>query len=125
VNRDSPHLPHAAGIEAYRGGGFRFAGMSHRGSLLCLPDGMWASRVTGPQDIDEEALRLVLECQPPVELCLVGAGRDPWVVPPALRAVCRQAGFSIEGMATPAAVHTYNILVEENRRVGALLIALD
>ena len=125
MNRDSPHLPNPAAIEAYRGGGFRFAGMSHRGSLLCLPDGMWASSVSGPQDIDEDALRLVLECNPAVELCLVGAGRDPWMVPPALRARCRQAGFAIEGMATPAAVHTYNILVEEKRRVGALLIALD
>ena len=31
-----------APIEAYGKGGFRFAGMSHRGSLLCLPDGIWA-----------------------------------------------------------------------------------
>lgn len=125
MDRDSPHLPHAAPIDAYRGGGFRFAGMSHRGSLLCLPDGMWASRVSGPQDIDATALRLVLEIRPAVELCLIGAGRDPWMAPPALRALCRQAGFAIEGMATPAAVHTYNILVEEKRRVAALLIALD
>jgi uncharacterized protein len=125
VDRDSPHLPTAAPIEAYRGGGFRFAGMSHRGSLLCLPDGMWASSVNGPQDIDEQALRLVFECSPAVGLCLVGTGRDPWMVPPALRARCRQAGLSIEAMTTPAAVHTYNILVEEKRRVAALLIALD
>ena len=35
------HLPYPAPIEAYGKGGFRFAGMSHRGSLLCLPDGIW------------------------------------------------------------------------------------
>jgi len=32
------HLPRAALIETYGNGGFRFGGMSHRGSLLCLPD---------------------------------------------------------------------------------------
>jgi uncharacterized protein len=125
VDRDSPHLPSPAPIESYRGGGFRFAGMSHRGALLCLPDGMWASAVTKPQEIDENALRLVFDSTPSVELCVIGAGRDPWMVPPALRARCREAGFTIEGMTTPAAVHTYNILVEEKRRIAALLIALD
>ncbi len=125
MDRDSPHLPNPAPIEAYRDGGFRFAGMSHRGSLLCVPDGMWASPVRKAGDIDELALRLVFDCEPPVELCVIGAGRDPWMVPPALKARCRAAGFSIEGMTTAAAVHTYNILLEERRRVAALLIASD
>ncbi len=124
VDRDSPHLPTTARIESYRGGGFRFAGMSHRGSLLIVPDGMWASPVKAPVDIDEAALALVFACVPPVGMCVVGAGRDPWMVPPALRARCRAAGFSIEGMTTATAVHTYNILLEERRRVAALLIAL-
>ena len=35
---DAPHLPRSAPIEAYGKGGFAFADMSHRGSLLCLPD---------------------------------------------------------------------------------------
>jgi uncharacterized protein len=35
---ESPHLPRSAPIEAYGNGGFHFAEMSHRGSLLCLPD---------------------------------------------------------------------------------------
>ena len=46
------HLPQAAPIEAYGNGGFRFAGMSHRGSLLCLPDAIWAWDVTQPSQID-------------------------------------------------------------------------
>ena len=36
---DSLHLPRSAPIEAYGKGGFAFADMSHRGSLLCLPLG--------------------------------------------------------------------------------------
>jgi uncharacterized protein len=125
MDRDSPHLPSPAPIESYRDGGFRFAGMSHRGALLCVPDGMWASAVGSAREIDETALRLVFDCAPPVELCIIGAGRDPWMVPPALRMRAREAGFAIEGMTTSAAVHTYNILVEEKRRVAALLIPLE
>jgi uncharacterized protein len=124
MDRASPHLPSLAPIESYRGGGFRFAGLSHRGALLCVPDGMWASAVTAPQEIDEATLRLVFDCAPPVELCVIGAGRDPWMVPPGLRFRAREAGFSIEGMTTPAAVHTFNILVDEKRRFAALLIPL-
>jgi uncharacterized protein len=29
-------------IDAYGAGGFRFADMSHRGSILALPTGIWA-----------------------------------------------------------------------------------
>ena len=52
---DAPHLPHPAPIEAYGNGGFRFAGMSHRGSLLCLPSGIWAWAARSRR-IDEAAL---------------------------------------------------------------------
>ena len=53
---NDPHLPQAAAIEAYGKGGFRFAGMSHRGSILCLPAGIWAWPVTAPAEINEETL---------------------------------------------------------------------
>ena len=46
---DVPHFPRSAPIEAYGKGGFAFADMSHRGSLLCLPDGIWAWAVTKPE----------------------------------------------------------------------------
>ena len=46
----APHFPQAAPIDAYGNGGFRFAGMSHQGSLLCLPDGIWAWPVTSPDE---------------------------------------------------------------------------
>ncbi|EFG37835.1 hypothetical protein BAZG_01166 [Brucella sp. NVSL 07-0026] len=34
------HFPGRAPIDAYGNGGFRFAEMSHRGSILCLPSGI-------------------------------------------------------------------------------------
>uniref|UniRef100_UPI0019535063 hypothetical protein n=1 Tax=Stenotrophomonas maltophilia TaxID=40324 RepID=UPI0019535063 len=41
------HFPGRAPIDAYGNGGFRFADMSHRGSILCLPSGIhgWAPKI--------------------------------------------------------------------------------
>ncbi|MEL6374227.1 MAG: MTH938/NDUFAF3 family protein [Pseudomonadota bacterium] len=39
--RFTQFLPERAPIDAYGDGGFRFAEMSHRGSLLCLPSGIY------------------------------------------------------------------------------------
>ena len=125
MDGDRPHLPYPAPIEAYRDGRFRFAGMSHRGSLLCLPDGIWASSVCTVHDIDEAVLGPVLIGDRPVEICLIGTGRASWLVPAELRTRFQEHGIAVEAMTTGAAVHTYNILLEEGRRVAALLIALD
>lgn len=125
MDRDSPHLPYAAPVDFYRNGGFRFAGMSHRGAILCLPDGMWASPVRSIEDVGAASLDLVFATTPPVQMCIIGTGEVPWLVPPELRARARAAGFAIEAMTTAAAVHTYNLLVEEGRRVAALMIPLD
>ena len=58
---DDRHLPRQALIDAHGGGGFRFAGLSHRGSLLCLPDGIWAWPIATPGALTDEALAPVFE----------------------------------------------------------------
>jgi uncharacterized protein len=123
----APHLPNAAPIDAYGNGGFRFAGMSHRGSLLCLPAGIWASPVTSAGEIDEAALTLALEPATPdaaVDHFLIGTGKNLIPVAPALREAFRTRRIVVESMSTGAAVRTYNILLGERRRVGALLVAV-
>jgi uncharacterized protein len=124
----APHLPGAAPIDAYGNGGFRFAGMSHRGSLLCLPTGIWASPATSAGEIDEAALALALDPATPdaaVDHFLIGTGKDLVPVVPALREMFRKRRIVVESMSTGAAVRTYNILLGERRRVGALLVAVD
>lgn len=121
---DAPHLPQPAPIDAYGDGGFRFAGMSHRGSLLCLPDGIWAWPVEDAGQLTQAALAAVFERAPVLDFFLIGAGRDPWVLPERLRSRFRDLSLSVDAMPTGAAVRTYNILLAENRRVGAALIAV-
>jgi uncharacterized protein len=121
---DAPHLPRPAPIDAYGNGGFRFAGMSHRGSLLCFPDGIWAWPINDVTELDEAALAVVFDRAESIDVFLIGAGRDPWVLSDKLRQRFHELSLSVDAMTTGAAVRTYNILLAENRRVGAGLIAV-
>jgi uncharacterized protein len=122
---DAPHLPHQALIDSHGGGGFRFAGMSHRGSLLCLPDGVWAWPVTAPSEISNEALLWVFARANDLDFFIMGAGAAPWIMPEALKERFREAHISADVMLTGPAVRTYNVMLMEGRRVGAGLIAVD
>jgi uncharacterized protein len=121
---DAPHLPRQALIDAHGGGGFRFAGLSHRGSLLSLPDGIWAWPVTEPAQASEETLARVFAQTGELDFFVFGTGAAPWIMPEPLRARFRAAQVSLDTMTTGAAVRTYNVMLMENRRVGAGLIAI-
>ena len=120
-----PHLPQQVVIDAHGEGGFRFGGMSHRGSLLCLPDGIWAWPVTSITELTEAALAPVFERAQALDLFLIGAGRDPYALPAPLRARFRALSISVDCLGTGPAAQTYNILLGEKRRVGAGLIAVE
>lgn len=123
VAAEPRHLPYPAPVEAYGKGGFRFAGMSHRGSLLCLPDGIWPWPPRGTDDLTEAAFEPVFAHADTVDLLLIGTGRAAWSMPSALRAKFRERAISVEITSTGSAVSTYNILLGEGRRVAAALIA--
>jgi uncharacterized protein len=122
---DRPHLPRPAQIDAYGNGGFRFAGMSHRGSLLCLPSGIAAWPVTRPDEITETTLAPLFAEAEAVDLFLIGCGTDIWIPSEALRWRLRDHRITVEPMSTGAAVRTYNIVLGEGRRVAAGLIAVE
>jgi uncharacterized protein len=124
VDAAGRHLPRQTPIEAHGGGGFRFADMSHRGSLLCLPDGMWAWPVTTPAAITDATLALVFARAEELDFFILGVGAAPWTLPAALRTKFREAHVSVDTMATGPAVRTYNVMQMEGRRVGAGLIAI-
>jgi uncharacterized protein len=122
---DDPHLPQQVVINAHGDGGFRFGGMSHRGSLLCLPDGIWAWAVKTPDALADEALAPVLARAADLDFFVLGTGSQQWTPPPSLRARFREANISLDVMTTGPAVRTYNVMFLEGRRVGAGLIATD
>lgn len=122
---DAPHLPRPAPIEAYGNGGFRFGGMSHRGSLLCLPDGIWAWPVASIGELSTSSLQAAFARAEQLDFFLIGGGRDPWVLPERLCQRFADVSLNVDAMPTGAAVRIWNILLAENRRVGAALIAVE
>ncbi len=119
------HLPRQSLIDAHGGGGFRFAGLSHRGSLLCLPDGIWAWPIAAVSELSDEALSLVFGRAGDLDFFIVGSGAVPWIMPEPLRTRFRESHISVDAMTTGPAVRTYNVMLMEGRRVGAGLIAID
>ena len=111
-------------IDAYGNGGFRFADMSHRGSILVLPSGIHAWPVGSVAEITGGTLDPIFAESDALELLLLGTGLDVAAVPARLRERLREAGICVDVMQTGAAARTYNILLAENRRVGAALIAV-
>ncbi len=118
-------MPYPVSIDAYGNGGFRFSTMSHRGSLLCLPDGIWAWPVKTVSEINEAALAPVFERADVLDLFLIGGGRDPFALPESLRARFRALSIIVDCLGTGPAAQTYNILLGEKRRVGAGLISVE
>ena len=112
-------------IESYGAGGFRVSGVRHSGSILILPDATTAWAVNNPEALSVDSLSPVLAAEPPVEILLFGCGPRLIPVEPIVRLQLREAGIVIEPMDTGAACRTYSLLVAEDRRIAAALIAVD
>jgi uncharacterized protein len=118
--------PGTFALDGFGAGGFLFGGMSHRGSLLCLPDGVHALAARTLAEVDESALTPLFALPPgSVDLLLFGCGPSLLPVPSALRQMLRARRIGCDPMSTGAACQTYNILLGEKRPVGAVLIATD
>ena len=125
VERGEGFYPRQVPIDAYGNGGFRFAGMSHRGSLLCLPGGMFAWEATQPSEVTLDSLQAVLEAADQLDVLLIGLGGDIAGLDPAVRAALKERRVIVEAIATGGAVRTYNVLLAEDRAVGAALLAVE
>jgi uncharacterized protein len=111
-------------IEAYRPGGFRIAGVQHEGSVLVLPEHTLGWPVGAPGEISAASLAPITTAEPAVEILILGLGARFGLIGNELRAALRAHGITIEAMTTDAACRTYNVLLTEDRRVAAALIAL-
>lgn len=118
------HFPGRAPIDAYGNGGFRFADMSHRGSLLLLPSGVYGWDVEEGQALETSLFQRLMDEAGDIEVLLVGTGTKLCFLPPDLKAMLKGAGISADPMSTGAAVRTYNIMLAEERAVAAALIAV-
>lgn len=112
-------------IDAYGNGGFRFADMSHRGSILIVPGGVHGWNVTAADALSTRDFAPIFSEIDDIEHILLGMGEFMMAPPETLQAACRARGVSVEAMTTGAAVRTYNVMIAERRKVAAGLIAVS
>ncbi|MBY0364362.1 MAG: hypothetical protein K2X45_20845 [Phreatobacter sp.] len=117
-------VPGRFAIDAYGRGGFRFAEMSHRGSILALPSGVHAWSMEEGDQFTPAAFETVIAERAGIDVLLLGTGSEPKPIDDSIRWVLREAGIGLDVMPTGAAARTYNIMLGENRRVAAALIAV-
>jgi uncharacterized protein len=117
-------LPGLHPIEAYGSGGFRFGGMSHRGSILVLPSGIRKWEALALADCTIEGLLPLLSEKSDIDLVLFGLGAMPLRLPAAISARLGEETIRFETMSTSSAAMTYNVLLQENRRAAACLLAI-
>ncbi len=121
----TPLIPAGRGlIQAYGEGGFRIAGARVAGSVLVFLDRVVPWPVERFAEVTLASLEEVLAETPKVELLLVGCGQRQLPAPPSLGESLLGAGVAAEFMDTGAACRTFNVLLAEERRVAAALIAV-
>ena len=119
------HYPARAPIEAYGNGGFRFAGMSHQGSLLVLPSGMYRWDVADLGSLDVSDFEQVFRETSNIDFLLLGTGESMTRPSKIIIDAFTQRNLPIDFMSTGSAVRTYGVLLAEQRKVAAAFIAVQ
>ena len=107
--------PDARPIEGYGPGFFRIAGQVIHGAALIQSTG-----AQGWGGFDDTAAIIALKDA--IDVVFVGTGAEVAHLPAAFREAIEAAGIGVEGMSSPAACRTYNVLLSEGRRVAAALL---
>ncbi|PCI88357.1 MAG: hypothetical protein COB24_02330 [Hyphomicrobiales bacterium] len=125
MSDDELQLPGQYAIDSYGNMGFRFADMSHKGSLLILPSAMSDWPVKDGDELIETQFEKIIQQADSIDILVLGMGDKMYIPPKPIRQMCKQAGIVIEFMSTSNAVRTYNVLLDEQRRIAAALIAIE
>ena len=118
-------LPGRHMIDSFGNGGFRLGGVSHQGSLLITPSGVRALPAVDISDLNVDHLAQMVAEKLTIDMVLIGTGREMLLLPKAVMQLLRGEALGYDLMSTNAAVRTYNVVLEEERRVAAILIAVE
>ncbi|MBZ0215818.1 MAG: MTH938/NDUFAF3 family protein [Fimbriimonadaceae bacterium] len=98
--------------------------MSHRGSILIVPSGVYAWPVTEAIGMTTDTLSRVLAESEDIDVLLMGTGAQLIRPSESLRQSFRAKNIVLDPMDTGAAARTYNVMRAEERCVAAALIAV-
>ena len=99
--------------------------MSHKGSLLILPSGIYGWEIGNASKLLPKNFEAVFDEAQEIEFLLLGTGPTQRFPEPKLREAFLKKGLGLEVMDTGAACRTFNVLLAEARAVAAALIAVD
>ncbi len=111
-------------VQGYGGGGFLIAERRYAGSVLVFPERVLAWPVSGIEAVTVDDFADVRSASDEVDVLLVGCGRGTAAVAGDVRDLLRGDGIVVEPMDTGAACRTWNVLLSEERRAAAALIAV-
>ncbi|MCE7997929.1 MAG: hypothetical protein HEP70_03615 [Rhodobiaceae bacterium] len=113
-------------IDAYGDRGFRLDKKRVEGSMYLLPDaGMFPWGVATIGDVTSSDFDEIAAAAESFDLLLIGTGATLEFPTADVRAYLANIPLHFEVMDTGAACRTYNVLLGEQRRVAAALIAVD
>ncbi len=112
-------------LDSYGNMGFRFADMSHQGSLLILPQGMYNWQVADGETLEPQHFKTIIAEANNIDMLILGLGKKMYMPPKPIRELCKKNNITIDFMSTSNAARTYNVLLSENRRIAAALIAIE
>ena len=121
----SAHYPARAPIDAYGNGGFRFAGMSHQGSLLVLPSGMYRWDVGDLASLKAKDFEQVFAEAKDIDFLLLGTGGAMGRPAKPIIEIFARQNMPLDFMSTGSAVRTYGVLLAEKRKIAAAFIAVQ
>ena len=111
-------------IEGYGEGGFQISGEHYKGSVIVMPEAVLPWDIANFAEFGPESLAPLAGKQGEIDVLLLGCGPQIALLPRGLRESLREQGLMPEPMDTGAACRTFNVLITEDRRVAAALIAV-
>ncbi len=111
-------------VDAYGEGGFRLAGQRFEGSVLITPRGLFPWPVRSIGEASAASFAPVLEASSEFDFLIVGSGDETAFLLAAVRRYLESKTIFPDVMATGPACRTYNLMLSENRRVAAAIIAV-
>ena len=111
-------------IERYGDGAFVVSGEEFKGNIFITPEHveLWTAPVA--EDLSDASISQLVEAAKDVDILLYGAGAQMPFVTPTVRAKFKDHDMVLDVIDTGAACRTFNILMNEERRVAALLLAV-
>ncbi len=111
-------------IQRYGDGGFTIDNETRQGSQIVMADHCQRCEIEHIDALGAEHLQSILAKSEHIEILLIGCGQTIVPLKQEIKQVLNNAGISVDVMDTGAACRTYNILMSEERRVAALLVAV-